>query len=174
MRFLTTSSRVWSPPCQCISQTQSIAFDRDHDLLKNCPQDPLTDLVKARGMVPHPWQVISERQQHLTLVIMKHTRLLAAQIFDLLLAAVPPPPGVHSIAVRARRLPADCRDQSASYCQHVRLFVARLLQCQFTLPQPFRTGLLMIGDQLECRLRSPVVRSHAALPPKPRRQCAYC
>ena len=133
-------------------QTQSIVLDRDDDLLKNCPQDPLTDLGRSRGMVPHPWQVISERQQHLTLVIMKHTRLFAAQIFDLLLepchrrqafisspfelAGYQPIVGINGIILPAR----------------VRLFVARLLQCQFTLPQPFRAGPLMIGDQLECRL----------------------
>ena len=76
---------------------------------------------------------------------MKHTRLFAAQIFDLLLepchrrqAFIPSPfelagyqpiVGINGIILPAR----------------VRLFVARLLQCQFTLPQPFRTGLLMIG-----------------------------
>jgi hypothetical protein len=34
----------------------------------------------------------------------------------------------------------------------MRHFVARLLQCEFTLPQPFRTGPLAIGNQLQRRL----------------------
>ena len=34
------------------------------------------------------------------------------------------------------------------------LFVARLLQCQFTLPQPFRTSPFAIGDQLQRRIKS--------------------
>ena len=104
----------------------AIAFDRDDDLLKNRPQDPLTDLGRSRG---------SRRR----FSICSSSRATAARR------------SFH----RRSSSPATSRlsGSMASYCRRAySLFVARLLQCQFTLPPPFCNGPLMIGDQLECRL----------------------
>src|SRR5215472_8590285 len=103
-------------------------------------------------MVPYPGQVIGERQQRRTLVVAQYPWLLLLQAPDLLLkpcsrrqAFIPSPfeltgdepvVGVNRVILSAR----------------MRHFVARLLQCHFTLPQPFATGLLAVGNQLQRRI----------------------
>ena len=103
-------------------------------------------------MIPQLRQVISERQQRRTFVVVQRARLFVLQVPGLLLesrdrrqAVIPsafefagyqPVVGINGVILPARMC----------------LFVACLLQCQFTLPQPIRTSPLAIGDQLQRRV----------------------
>jgi len=132
-------------------QAQSIALDRDDDLLENCPQDSLADFDGSTGIVPNLWQVISECEQHCSIIFTKRPGLLMVQILHLLLeschrceAFIPSPfelAGDQTIVgINRIVLPA---------CMH--RFVACLFQCKLALSQPLYASLLTVGDQLKRR-----------------------
>jgi len=132
-------------------EAQSISLDRDDDFPENRPQDPLADFDGTLGIVPHPWQVISECKQHRSIIFTKRPGLLIVQILHLLLescyrceAFIPSPFELAGdqpiVGINRIVLPA---------CMH--RFVACLFQRQLTLTQPLYAGLLTVGDQLERR-----------------------